>query len=136
MMNKYADLTVPGPTITPISKPFWDAIEQGEFILQHCKDCQKWVFYPRSHCPHCWSNQLEWKQASGKAQLKTWSTVHRAGHPAWQAITPYIVGVVELEEGPSMMTHLLVDAPNQLKIGDPLNVHYVQCNDTWLPFFG
>lgn len=135
MIENFENLMVPGPTITPITKPFWDAVARMEFILQKCCDCGEWVFYPRSNCPHCWSNQLEWKPASGEGTLKTWSIVHRPGHPGWAAVTPYVLGVVELEEGPSMLTHLFVDSDQELKIGQPLKVKYIKCNDVWLPFF-
>ncbi|MDC3415855.1 Zn-ribbon domain-containing OB-fold protein [Aquibacillus salsiterrae] len=135
MEDKFIDLTVPGPTITPVSKPFWDALSQDEFVVQRCLDCTRWVFYPRNLCPHCWSNQLEWQQASGKARLKTWSIVHRPGHPAWQAVAPYVVAIVELEEGPSMMTHLLVDVKQKLDIGTPLELCLTKVNDRNMPFF-
>ncbi|MFK4998388.1 Zn-ribbon domain-containing OB-fold protein [Bacillus sp. N9] len=80
------------------------------------------------------SNHLEWKEASGKAKLKTWGIVHRPGHPAWSEIAPYVLGVVELEEGPTMMTHLLLDLEEDFKIGLPLEVSYTKCNQRWLPF--
>lgn len=135
MKDIYENLSVPGPTITPDSKPFWDGIARHEFLLQKCGDCNQWVFYPRNICPHCWGNHLEWQSASGKATLKTWSIVHRPGHPGWQAVSPYVLGVVQLEEGPSMLTHLLVENDQELKIGLPLQVSYTKCNDVWLPFF-
>ncbi|MEH7378856.1 Zn-ribbon domain-containing OB-fold protein [Bacillus sp. JJ1533] len=135
MIDKLENLTVPGPTVTPITKPFWDAVARNEFILQKCEDCGKWVFYPRSHCPHCWSNHLEWKPASGNGRLKTWSVVHRPGHLAWAEVAPYVLGVVELEEGPTMLTHLLVQPNQELKIGLPLKVKTIKINDVWLPFF-
>ncbi|MBS4209389.1 OB-fold domain-containing protein [Bacillus sp. FJAT-50079] len=135
MSEKFETLVVPGPTITSVTKPFWDGIEKKQFLLQQCGDCQQWVFYPRTICPHCWSNNLEWKAASGKAKLKTWGIVHRPGHPAWSEIAPYVLGVVELEEGPTMMTHLLLDPEEEFKIGLPLEVSYTKCNERWLPFF-
>lgn len=135
MIEKFKDLSVPGPTITSVTKPFWDGIARGEFFLQKCTGCSRWVFYPRSHCPNCWSKNLEWTKASGNARLKTWSTVHKPGHPAWAGVSPYVLGVVELEEGPTMITHLLVDSTDDLKIGQPLRVRYTECNDVWLPFF-
>ncbi|WP_338470975.1 OB-fold domain-containing protein [Niallia sp. XMNu-256] len=135
MQDIFENLSVPGPTITPDSKPFWDGIARHEFLLQKCKDCNEWIFYPRNICPHCWSNQLEWLPASGKATLKTWSIVHRPGHPGWQSVAPYVLGVIELEEGPTMLTHLLVDSHEELKIGLPLQISYTKINDVWLPFF-
>lgn len=136
ILEKLKSLEVPGPTITAVTKPFWDGAARRELLIQQCSDCKKYVFYPRTHCPHCWSNNLDWKAASGKAQLKTYSIVHRpGGHPGWQAIAPYPVAVVELEEGPSMMTQILTDAPESLKMGDQLRVKFVEVNNNWLPFF-
>lgn len=135
MSEYFENLVTPGPTITSVSEPFWDAVAQKEFILQKCTDCNQWVFYPRTICPHCWSNNLEWRPASGKAHLKTWGIVHRPGHPAWQEVAPYVLGVVELEEGPTMLTHLLLDETKDLHIGLPLQVSYTKINKVWLPFF-
>lgn len=135
MIERLENLTVPGPTVTPVTKPFWDAVQRQEFVLQKCIDCGQWVFYPRTHCPHCWSDHLKWTLASGKGRLKTWCVVHRPGNPAWEAVTPFVLGVVELEEGPTMLSHLLLNSHQSLRIGLPLWVRYTKCGDIWLPFF-
>ncbi|MCP3029860.1 OB-fold domain-containing protein [Halobacillus sp. A1] len=108
-MNPQTNISLPRPTITPVSQPFWDSIKQGKLTLQQCEKCLDWVFYPREHCPHCFHDELIWREASGYGHLVTWSVIYRAGHPAWQELTPYIVGIVKLEEGPSLLTHLLIE---------------------------
>ncbi|GAE94459.1 hypothetical protein JCM21714_3617 [Gracilibacillus boraciitolerans JCM 21714] len=128
------NISFPEPTITPTSQPFWDKINQQQFYLPQCQDCKKWIFYPREHCPHCFGSELTWKQASGEGRLKTWSIVHRAGHPAWQEKVPYVVGIVELEEGPSLLTHLLIDN-QQLRYQLPVTISYQQLDERYLPFF-
>ncbi|UOQ84509.1 Zn-ribbon domain-containing OB-fold protein [Gracilibacillus salinarum] len=128
------NISFPEPTITPITKPFWDSMEQKKFNLQRCEDCKHWIFYPRAHCPHCFGNRLTWQEATGKGRLKTWSIVHRASHPAWQSLTPYAVGIVELEEGPSMLTHLLIRA-EELHYQLPVEISYHVLNERQLPFF-
>ncbi|THE09575.1 hypothetical protein E1I69_21880 [Bacillus timonensis] len=136
MTVEYQSLLVPGPTVTPVSEPFWKAVARKEFILQKCSDCKEFVFYPRSHCPYCWSENLSWKKASGRGRLKTWSIVHKPGHPGWNIATPYMVGLVELEEGPTMLSHLIIDDdPQNLAIGLPLQVYFQKCGEHWLPFF-
>ncbi|PLS17470.1 hypothetical protein CVD28_13045 [Bacillus sp. M6-12] len=135
MNQMLANLTVPAPTITPVTKPFWDAVARREFVLQRCEDCGQWVFYPRSLCSHCWSDRLKWTPASGNGKLKTWCVVHKPGHPSWAAVTPYVVGIVELEEGPTMLSQLLIEPLQQLQIGMPLSVCYQKCYNVWLPFF-
>ena len=100
-------LKTPGPTITALTQPFWDAVTQGRLKIQHCEDCAKAVFYPRPMCPHCWSKRLVWKEASGRGQLKSFSQVHKPGHPGWLPVAPYVVGLVELAEGPTMLSFIL-----------------------------
>lgn len=128
------NISFPEPTVTPITKPFWDEIANHRFTLQQCDDCNEWIFYPRAHCPHCFGSRLNWKEASGKGSLKSWSIVHRAGHPAWQEKAPYVVGVVELEEGPSLLSHILVPS-EELAYRMPLMVTYEQIGSYTLPFF-
>ncbi|GGF27418.1 hypothetical protein GCM10010954_28100 [Halobacillus andaensis] len=108
-MSQQPNISLPAPTITPVSQPFWDGIKEGKLVLQKCDSCKEWIFYPREHCPHCFHHSLTWKEATGCGKLKTWSVIHRAGHPAWQERTPYVVGIVELIEGPSLLTHLLLN---------------------------
>lgn len=128
------NISFPEPTVNPITKPFWDEVANHRFTLQQCQDCSEWIFYPRAHCPHCFGSHLVWKEASGKGTLKSWSIVHRAGHPAWQAKAPYVVGVVELEEGPSLLSHILVPS-EELTYRMPLRVSYEQIGAYTLPFF-
>ncbi|WP_173917642.1 Zn-ribbon domain-containing OB-fold protein [Halobacillus sp. Marseille-Q1614] len=128
------NISLPTPTITPVSQPFWDSIKEGKFTLQQCEECKKWIFYPRDHCPRCFHDSLTWKEASGEGQLKTWSVIHRAGHPAWQERTPYIVGVVELAEGPSLLTHLLIEEED-LALDLEVIVDIVEIGPHPLPFF-
>ncbi|MCP3028570.1 Zn-ribbon domain-containing OB-fold protein [Halobacillus sp. A5] len=108
-MSQQVNISLPAPTITSVSQPFWDGIKEGRLMLQQCDQCSEWIFYPRAHCPHCFHCSLTWKEAAGAGILKTWSIIHRAGHPAWQEHTPYVVGVVQLTEGPSLLTHLNVN---------------------------
>ena len=76
-------LKIPGPTITALTAPFWAAAQEGRLSIQHCEDCDNAVFYPRALCPHCWSERLVWKDASGRGRLKSFSVVHKPGHPGW-----------------------------------------------------
>lgn len=134
-MKDFESLKVPGPTKTPVTKPFWEAVGNQSLKIQKCTNCNKWIFYPRSHCPHCWSKKIVWKRVSGKGRLKTWCEVHKPGNPSWEEVAPYILGLVELEEGPTMMSHLLIEFTRDLYIDLPLEVTYIKCNEVWLPFF-
>lgn len=128
------NISIPKPTITPITKPFWDSVEERKLSLPYCDHCHQAIFYPRAHCPYCFHDRLTWKEVSGEGRLKTWSIIHRAGHPAWQERAPYAVGVVELAEGPSMLTHLLIE-PDQLAYLMDVKVQFTVIDNQTLPFF-
>ena len=133
-IEAFSALTVPGPTATTVSAPFWDALNRETFALQHCVDCGQWVFYPRAQCPHCWSAHLNWKRASGRGNLATWSVQDRPGHPGWQSVAPYAVGLVRLAEGPTMLSHILVPH-DRLALDLPLQLRIVAVGSTNMPFF-
>jgi uncharacterized protein len=131
-MTELSELKVPGPTQIELTSPFWDAASEGRLILQHCLACDRGIFYPREICPHCWSDRLEWRQASGHGRLKTFSRIHRPGHPGWATVAPYVVGLVELDEGPTMLSHILGTDP---KVGDALRFAPTNIGGRVLPCF-
>lgn len=130
-----SELQVPPPTPTGTSTPFWEACAAGRFTLQHCLDCAHWVFYPRQMCPFCWSERLEWRAASGRGTVRSFTVIHRPGHPAWRVAVPYTVVVLDLEEGPRMLTALVDVEPADVRVGLPVEVTLRHVGDHTLPFF-
>lgn len=129
-----SSLAAPAPTPTEITAPFWDASSRREFVLQRCEDCRHWVFYPRRLCPYCWSNRLGFEPASGTGSLSTWSVIHRAGHPGWQPAAPYVIGIVHLHEGPSMLS-LILAPESALRQNLPVRVVFTDIGGRTLPCF-
>lgn len=125
----------PGPTITALTAPFWEAANQGRLILQNCEDCGRAIFYPRPICPHCWSARLGWRDAKGTGTLRSWSTVHRPGHPAWQPVAPYTVGVVALSEGPTMLSLTLKPEAKTYALDAPVKLRPTRVAGRTLPAF-
>jgi len=132
---RFERLNAPAPIPTRISQPFWDAATRHELALQRCTHCERRVFYPRAHCPHCWSDRLLWDLASGHGRLKTFSLVHKPGHPGWQPAAPYALGVIALAEGPAMLSTLLAPDLDSLHLGMPLRVRFVSIGAFTLPMF-
>lgn len=128
-------LKTPGPTITSLTAPFWKAVEEGRLLIQSCEACAKAVFYPRNICPHCWSERLYWKEAKGRGRLKSYSIVHKPGHPGWLPITPYAVGLVELEEGPTMLTFIVRQPQEELAVGNEVEMTPTGIGGQTLPAF-
>ncbi len=100
----------PAPVPTPDSRPFWNALAENKLLLKHCRQCSTLFHYPRVVCPECLSSDLEWRQASGKATLYTYTISRRPTHPVFADEVPQYLAVVELEEGPRL-TSTLVDVP-------------------------
>ena len=90
---------IPSPDIE--TQPFWDGCREGRFLLRHCNACGEDHFYPRPFCPKCWSPDVEWKQATGRGTLYTYSIVHQNDLPPFNERVPYVAAVVELDEGPA-----------------------------------
>ncbi|MFB7360940.1 Zn-ribbon domain-containing OB-fold protein [Streptomyces hydrogenans] len=105
------------PDIDAFTRPYWDAAAEGLLLLRRCRACERPHHYPREFCPHCWSEDVDWEPASGRATLYTWSVVHRNDLPPFGERVPYVAAVVDLAEGPRMMTQV-VDVPeDDLRVG-------------------
>jgi len=119
-MSEYSG---PIPVPTPETRPFWEAARRHELHLQRCRSCGQHVFYPRAACPHCLSAELEWRRASGRGTLHTFTVVYR-GQRDFPLGAPYVIAVVALAEGPRLMTNLVgVEAdPARITIGMPVEV--------------
>jgi uncharacterized OB-fold protein len=118
-MSTY-DKPLPKPTAT--SAPFWDAARQHRLQLQQCGGCHSFIYYPRDRCPRCLSDQLEWRPVSGRGKVYSYTTVRRASTRSF-ADKPYVLAIVELDEGVRMTTNLEAP-PETIKIGMPVTVFF------------
>jgi uncharacterized OB-fold protein len=117
------------------SRPFWEGLARGELRIQRCDSCGKAVFYPRSICPHCFADRLSWITASGRGTIYSYTVAHQAFGP-FAADAPFVVAIVELEEGVRMMTRI-IDAPRErVAVGVPVRVNFAKAGeDLTLPYF-
>ncbi|MET1414731.1 zinc ribbon domain-containing protein [Roseibium sp. HPY-6] len=133
-MKDLSQLDVPGPTKTPLTAPFWENAAEGKLTIQKCGSCGEHFFYPRPLCPNCWSSDVAWTEVRGSGRLKSFSQIWKPGHPGWLPVTPYLVGLVELDEGPTLLSHILVER-NEAKIGDRLEFIPQNIGGQMLPCF-
>ena len=110
----------PLPKPTPTSRPFWEAARRHELSLQRCAACKAYIYYPRERCPHCFSDRLAWERVSGRGKVYSYTVVRRASSRSF-ADKPYVLAIVELEEGPRMTSNI-VAAPESVKVGMPVVV--------------
>lgn len=104
-MSGHSDKFLPRPT--PESAPFWQGCKDHKLLLQHCSDCDAYQFYPRSVCATCLSDQLEWREVSGRGTVETYTIVTRAVSDAYAADAPYVIALITLAEGPRMMSNVI-----------------------------
>ncbi len=123
------------PEPTPETQHFWDGTKRGELRLQRCDDCSHAYFPPRPFCPLCASRSVAVFAASGRATLHSYVISHR---PAPGFEPPYAIAVVELEEGPRMMSNItgVAQTPEALRLDMPLEVEFEAVSDEIsLPLF-
>lgn len=126
----------PVPRPTPETQPFWDGANVEQLWIQRCTDCAEHYFYPRHVCPFCGSSKVEWAQASGRATLYSYVINHRPA-PGFDDDAPYPIAVVQLEEGPRMMTTIVGTdpTPDALTLDMALEVAFERREEMNLPVF-
>jgi len=116
----------PQPNVIEMSRPFWDGCNNDKLVIQHCTNCDKWVFYPRGACPCCHHDTLEWKEVTGHGKVITNTTVRRTHHDGFNADAPYVFAAVELDEGPCLYGQLF-DVPFDCSlIGKPVKTVFIE----------
>jgi uncharacterized OB-fold protein len=126
----------PLPEMTHVSRPFYKAAREHKLLIQRCGDCRRNIFYPKSVCPHCLSTDLEWFESSGKGKVYSFTIVRAAAPEAFQEAVPYVIGVIDLEEGARMLSWI-VDCPHEeVKCDMDVEVTFKDLNDEIaLPIF-
>lgn len=117
------------PLIEDESRPFWDALKDHRLLIKRCNACGEFHYYPRPFCPECWSDDVEWHEASGRATVYSYSTVYVNDLPPFGPQVPYVAAVVELEEGPRMMTRLVDCTRDDVTIGMAVEATYQPLDD-------
>jgi uncharacterized OB-fold protein len=112
----------PLPEFRPETQPYWDACKRHKLVLPKCKTCGRFFFYPRALCPNCMSQDLEWVEASGKAKVWTFATHHMGPSKAYKGEPPYVVAMIEIQEGVMMMTNIVNCKPEDVRIGMDVEV--------------
>ena len=114
-MLQAKDRKLPAPSPNLETQAFWDAAAEGKLLIKHCRGCNEAHHYPRALCPHCFSDQTEWRQSAGKGVIYSFSVMRRAP-------VPYAIAYVTLDEGPTMMTNIVECDLDAVRIGQRVAV--------------
>jgi uncharacterized OB-fold protein len=114
----------PLPEPTAFTKPFWDAAREHRLVIQRSKKTGQYVFYPRNVSPFGSDDELEWVEVSGRATVYSYTIARRPTAPQWADHGPYVIAIVQLEEGPHMTANIVDCQPEAVKVGMPVVATY------------
>jgi len=122
------------PPVSEVATPFWEATRQGRLLLQWCTACERPVWYPREVCPACLGSTLEWRESQGRGVVYAYTVEHKAQTRALEA--PYVVALVELDEGVRLLSNVVGRRPERVAVGDRVRVTWETLSDgRRLPLF-
>ena len=119
----------------PETAPFWKATGSQRLSYQVCRRCGGIVFYPRSHCTHCTSLELEWRTSAGLGTIYTFTVIRQHGHPFFKGRTPYTIGFIDLDEGFRMLAEVSGTRPEYVSIGLRVQVRWEDNGEVRIPIF-
>ncbi len=125
----------PMPVVDSDSRVFWEGIARHELLIQRCEACQRYVFYPRACCPHCFADTLAWVRSEGIGTIYSYTVVHQAYGPFARQV-PFVVAIVQLQEGVRMMSRIVGSPREAIRIGASVRVTFEQVDEQLtLPYF-
>jgi uncharacterized OB-fold protein len=132
--------TKPLPLPDGVSSRYWAAAAEGKLLIQHCPSCGQYQFYPRALCTAC-GGDPEWVEAAGRGTVHTFTVVRQMGMKPFRDELPYVVAMVELDEGPMMMGNVTDCDPESVAVGMAVEAHFVRVDETtgipyWRPTGG
>ena len=113
------------PAADSDTKAFWAGCGRHELVLQRCGDCGTLQHRPRGLCVSCLSDEIGHFVASGRGSVHTFTVTHQNGLPAFREACPYVLAWVDLEEGPRLMTNIVGCEVEEVRIGMPVVVEFV-----------
>ena len=122
-------LPLPRPEPNADSRAYWEAARDRRLVVHGCRACGQRHFMPRGQCPACWSSDLEWVDCSGLGTVYSASVVHRAPTPDFAANAPYVIALIDLEEGPRMFANVVGAGALETTIGDRVELTFESRGD-------
>jgi len=125
----------PSPEITSLNREYFEGCALGELRVRRCLACEARFRFAHEWCPVCWSGELGWVKASGRGKVSHFSIVHQAPSPAFEPDAPYVIALVELDEGVRMMSTIKGCAPHEVAIGMRVEAGFEARNGADIPIF-
>jgi uncharacterized OB-fold protein len=120
---------LPKPVANADSLPYWNAAREHRLLIRKCNACGSLHFMPRYLCPECWSDQLEWVESKGSGSVHSFTVIRRAPVATFAERTPYVVALIDLDEGPRMIANVIGEGALSVAIGDMVQVTFEDRGD-------
>jgi uncharacterized OB-fold protein len=125
-----SDMSKPVPRPAPESVPFWKAASEHRFELPRCESCRQYHFPPARTCPHCLSTDVVFSAVSGHGKVFSFVIFDRIYHPSFAEEVPYVVALIELDEGPRLISNVVGVAPDEVRCEMPVEVFFDDVSET------
>src|SRR5262245_44305578 len=119
----------PLPEPTALSRPFWEGTRAGQLLLQKCDACGAFRWTPQVLCRVCYAPEYTWTETGGRGTVYSFTIVHQPQTPAFREELPILIAIVELAEGPLMLTNLVGCAPEDVVVGMPVEVAFERATE-------
>lgn len=126
------------PVLSPLpipsieTEPFWKAVQERKLLMPKCDQCGKVTFPPTVACPHCGSEKFTWTAMSGLGKVYSFVVYHRVYHPSLKEKVPYVVALIELDEGPRIISNIVGMPIDEVTCEMPVSVVYEEVHDGYL----
>jgi uncharacterized OB-fold protein len=122
---------LPRPLNPELTRPFWEAARRHELVMPRCTTCDHVFFYPREECPRCFSTALEWTPVSGRGRLHSFTIVYQPANAAFRDEAPHVYAVVQLDEGPRLVSNVVQCDPESVRVDMPLVAVFDDVTPEW-----
>jgi uncharacterized OB-fold protein len=123
------------PAVDELSRPFWDGCADGELRLQRCDRCGELRYPIATICPVCLSTDATWERVSGRGRVFSFAVFHQVYNPAWADRVPYVVAIVQLDEGPRLISNVVQAPPEDVRVDAPVDVVFETEDGVAIPRF-
>lgn len=114
-----------------LTKPYWEAIKRHELVMQRCRGCDRFIFYPREQCPFCFSQDLGYDPVSGRGRVHAYTVVYQPAHPGFNDDAPYVFALIQLDEGVRMISNVVGCDPKDVRVDMPVVATYDDITPEW-----
>ena len=134
-MSEQSRAHKPIPRPSPETRTFWEAAKEKRLLLPQCNHCGRFFFPPAQRCRYCLSTDIAWVESKGMGRIYSFVVYHRSYHPSFEADIPYVVAIVELDEGVRLLSNIVGTPPETVRCDQRVRVTFMEREGASIPVF-